>query len=102
MGRALLTAGSANQGMPMTLLSDLRSDLRESLRRLIGAPAFAAVSLLTFAIGIGATTAMFSAVNEVMLRPLAVRWTGRFHGNQVIPFPQPPRRRRSASPHSRT
>jgi predicted permease len=56
----------------MTLFGDLRSDARESLRRLTSAPGFALVSLLTFAIGIGATTAMFSAVNEVMLRPLAV------------------------------
>src|SRR6202035_3029541 len=46
------------------------ADLRYGARRLRAAPAFTAVTVLTLAIGVGGTAAIFSAVNPILFDPL--------------------------------
>ncbi|HEX4487373.1 MAG TPA: ABC transporter permease [Terriglobales bacterium] len=48
------------------------ADLRDALRQLLKAPGFTATALITLALGIGATTAIFTLVHQVMLKSLPV------------------------------
>src|SRR5688572_30771716 len=45
-------------------------ELRAGFRSLRRTPGFAAIAVLTLAVGIGGSTAVFSAVNQVLIRPL--------------------------------
>jgi len=57
--------------------SELRQDVAFTWRQLLKSPGFTAVAVLTLALGIGGTTAIFSAVYAVVLQPLPLREPSR-------------------------
>jgi predicted permease len=81
---------------------DFLYDLRFSARSFLRSPGFTATTLLSLALGIGATTAIYSLVDQVMLHALPVRepgrlvlvdWnaddliTGAFGSHNLMPYP---------------
>jgi predicted permease len=83
--RALLSAGgmtsaaeSVRQQYQYVWLEQLTADMRYALRGLRRSPTFAATAILVMALGIGASTAIFSVTDAVLLRPLPIPNPGDF------------------------
>src|ERR1039458_6390433 len=82
-------------GARVRWIEDLFHDLRYAVRTQRRSPAFAAVAVLSLALGIGANTAIFSLIDAVMLRMLPVReparllQTTRFWGARPGSFSYP-------------
>ena len=58
-------------------MTDFIRDLRQGFRLLLRAPGFAVTAILTLALGIGATTALFTVVNAVLIEPLPFPDSGK-------------------------
>jgi cell division protein FtsX len=69
-GNVMLIEGVGREVGRRSHIEDFLADVRYGFRALRHNPVFAAVGLLTIAIGIGANTAVFSVVNSVLLKPL--------------------------------
>jgi predicted permease len=61
----------------LRLVDELHADVRQTLRKLRRSPSFALTTILVLAVGIGATSAIFSVIYGVLIQPL--------------PYPQPQR-----------
>ncbi len=59
------------------MMAGFTQDLRYALRQLAKAPGFAAVAIVTLALGIGANTAIFSLIDQALLRTLPVKEADR-------------------------
>ena len=71
------TKDECRQAWGLQRIDELRADLRHAFRAVRNNPGFAAVAILSLALGIGANTAIFGLMDAVLLRILPVRDPGQ-------------------------
>ena len=77
IGNATRIHEESRQNWGFAFLESALQDIRYGLRGLRNAPGFATVALVTLALGIGATTTIFSIAHTVLVRPLNYHESGR-------------------------
>jgi predicted permease len=77
LGGVAQVAEETRDARGVRLVHDFLIDLRFALRMMAKAPAFAAVAILTLALGIGANTAMFAIVDDVLLHAVPYEDAGQ-------------------------
>jgi putative ABC transport system permease protein len=77
LGNATSVSQQVRESGWENLIETLVADLRYAARRLVAEPGFAAVTILTLAVGVGSTTAIFSALNPILFQPLPYPDAGR-------------------------
>jgi predicted permease len=89
LGRPAAQNETYREAIGLRLIDELGGDIRYGLRALRRNPGFAAVAVLSLALGIGATTAMFSLIYAVLLHPFPYAGADRIM-NPVLIDPRYP------------
>ena len=84
LGNAALIREQTHEAWGWATLERLWQDIRYAIRQLRRSTAFSVVAAITLAVGIGATTAIFTLVYDVMLRPLPFAQPDRLVNIQEI------------------
>src|SRR5580658_10342959 len=95
LGNTTLVKEEVREMWAWNRLGVIMQDVRHALRTLRRSPGFAVTAFLTLAIGIGASTAVFTVVDSVILKPLAYRDSGSLvalweHVGSMSPDPTGP------------
>src|SRR5271156_2597338 len=91
LGRPAAQYDTYRDAIGLRLFDELGGDIRYGLRALRRNPGFAAVAVLSLALGIGATTAMFSLIYAVLLHPFPYAGADRIMNPVVIDQQHPDR-----------
>jgi len=83
-GNTTLIREQTHEAWGLAGFERLWQDLRYAIRQLLRSPGFSVITVMTLALGIGATTAIFTLVYDVMLRPLPFEHADRLVAMEEI------------------